>query len=68
MVLSHSVVQISVPVRIIVNKDVKSALATLNYHEFTPPIWRGLGRKGGRYGKRRVHKLRDAPSAVLDFQ
>jgi hypothetical protein len=38
--------------------------SALNYLKAPPPIWRGLSRQGRRNGKRRVHKLRNGPSAL----
>jgi hypothetical protein len=36
----------------------------LNDRERAPPIWRRFSRQGRRNGKRRVHKLRNAPSPI----
>ncbi len=40
----------------------------MDYYELPPPIWRSLSRQGGRYSKRGVHKLRNAPSLIRDAQ
>jgi len=42
----------------------ESPLAAFNYRELSPPIWRSFSRQGGRNGKRRIHKLGNAPSLV----
>jgi hypothetical protein len=36
----------------------------LYYRKLAAAVCRGLGRRGGRKGKRGVHKLRDGPSAI----